>query len=175
MAPVAEGVELLIGARWDARFGPVALVGAGGVYTEVLRDTAVALAPVTEAQAESMLRSLRVSPLLLGERGRPSLNLAAAAHALAALSGVAAAHPELAELEINPLLVTPAEAIALDARFVRATPTQRVHKVQFTYTPEQLASAIAPSDLTDQLIPFEEPCEARSRASARVAGQDPRS
>jgi succinyl-CoA synthetase beta subunit len=72
-----------------------------------------------------MLRSLRAAPLLAGARGRPALNISAAAAALAALSRVAAAHPELAELEINPLLVTPAEAIALDARFVRAsTPTQ---------------------------------------------------
>ena len=46
MAPLSDGVELLIGARWDARFGPVALAGSGGVYAEVLRDTAVALAPV---------------------------------------------------------------------------------------------------------------------------------
>ncbi len=145
MAPVAEGVELLIGARWDARFGPVALVGAGGVYAEVLRDTAVALAPVTEAQAESMLRSLRVSPLLLGARGRPSLDLAAGAHALAALSGAAATHPELAELEINPLLVTRAEAIALDARFVRATPTQESTKCSSPTPPSSLPSAIAPT------------------------------
>ncbi|HET8980395.1 MAG TPA: acetate--CoA ligase family protein, partial [Solirubrobacteraceae bacterium] len=124
MAPLADGVELLIGARWDARFGPVALAGAGGIHTEVLRDTAVALAPVTEAQAEAMLRSLRIAPLLLGARGRPPVDLAAAAAALSALSRVAAAHPDLAELEINPLLVTPAGAVALDARFVPAPPTQ---------------------------------------------------
>jgi acyl-CoA synthetase (NDP forming) len=122
MAPLADGIELLIGARWDARFGPVALAGSGGVYAEILSDTAVALAPVTEAEAAAMLRSLRAAPLLHGARGRPPLAVTAAAAALAALSRVAAAHPELAELEINPLLVTPAEAIALDARFVRASP-----------------------------------------------------
>jgi succinyl-CoA synthetase beta subunit len=121
MARVDEGLELLIGARWDARFGPVLLTGAGGVYAEVLRDTAVALAPVTAAQAESMIRSLRVAPLLLGARGRPRLDVAAAAHALQALSHLAAAHPELAEVEVNPLLVTTAGALALDARLV---PTQ---------------------------------------------------
>src|SRR5262249_16654110 len=70
MAAPTDGVELLIGASWDVRFGPVALVGSGGVYTEVLRDTAVALAPVDDARAEAMIRSLRVSPLLLGARGR---------------------------------------------------------------------------------------------------------
>jgi acetate---CoA ligase (ADP-forming) len=121
MAPLSDGVELLIGARWDPRFGPVALAGSGGVYAEILRDTQVALAPVDEGQAESMLRSLRAAPLLTGARGRPAVHLGAAAAALATLSRLAAAHPELAEIEINPLLVTPEGAIALDARFVRAS------------------------------------------------------
>ena len=67
-----------------------------------------------------MLRSLRCAPLLRGARGRPPLDVGAAAAALAALSRVAAAHPELAELEVNPLLVLPAGALALDARAVRA-------------------------------------------------------
>ncbi len=121
MAPVGDGIELLVGTRWDARFGPVALVGSGGVYTEILADTAVALAPVDVAGAETMLYSLRCAPLLRGVRGRPGVDVASAATALSALSRVAAAHPELAELEVNPLLVTPAGALALDARFVRAT------------------------------------------------------
>jgi acetate---CoA ligase (ADP-forming) len=77
---------------------------------------------VTEAEAHTMLHALRIAPVLSGARGRPALDIAAAAAAMAALSRVAAAHPELAELEINPLLVTPAEAIALDARFIRADP-----------------------------------------------------
>jgi acyl-CoA synthetase (NDP forming) len=118
MAPLADGLELLIGARWDPRFGPVVLVGTGGIYAEVLRDTTVALAPVTQAQAWTMVDELRCAPLLRGARGRSPLDVAAAAAALAALSRVAATHPELAELEINPLLVLPAGALALDARAV---------------------------------------------------------
>lgn len=118
MAPLHQGVELLVGSRWDPRFGPVALVGLGGVYTEVLRDAVVALAPVSAVQAQRMLRSLRAFPLLDGARGRPVLDAPAAAGALAALSRVAAAHPEIAELEINPLLVLPDGALALDARIV---------------------------------------------------------
>jgi acetate---CoA ligase (ADP-forming) len=121
MAPLADGLELLIGARWDPRFGPVVLAGSGGVYAEVLRDAAVALAPVSEAQARTMLDALRCAPLLRGARGRSPLDVAAAAAALAALSRIAASHPELAELEINPLLVLPAGALALDARAVPST------------------------------------------------------
>ncbi|HEY5430455.1 MAG TPA: acetate--CoA ligase family protein [Solirubrobacteraceae bacterium] len=125
MAPLTDGVELLIGARSDARFGPVALAGSGGVYAEILRDTQVALAPVSEAQAAAMLGCLRAAPLLAGARGRPRVDVAAAAACLAAVSRVAAAHPEVAEIEINPLLVTPAGAVALDARIIPAsTPSQ---------------------------------------------------
>jgi acyl-CoA synthetase (NDP forming) len=118
MAPVDDGVELLVGARWDARFGPVALVGLGGVFTEVLSDVAVALAPVDEATARELLLSLRAAPLLQGARGRREVDIGAAASAVAALSRVAASHPEIAEIEVNPLLALPARALALDARVV---------------------------------------------------------
>ncbi|HEX2103279.1 MAG TPA: acetate--CoA ligase family protein, partial [Solirubrobacteraceae bacterium] len=120
MAPVADGVELLAGARWDARFGPVALAGLGGVHTELLGDAAVALAPLDAEQALALLLSLRSAAILRGARGRPPLDVDAAAAALAALSRVAAAHPELCELEVNPLLVLPDGAVALDARAVPA-------------------------------------------------------
>jgi hypothetical protein len=118
MAPVGDGVELLVGAIWDARFGPVTLVGLGGVFTEVLADTAVALAPVDEATARDLLLSLRAAPLLRGARGRRNVDLDAAASAVAALSRVAAAHPEIAEIEVNPLLALPDSALGLDARVV---------------------------------------------------------
>jgi acyl-CoA synthetase (NDP forming) len=117
-APVADGVELIAGARRDSRFGPIALAGLGGIHAEALRDVAVALAPVGESGAEELIRSLRGASLLLGARGRPPLDVAAAARALAALSRVAAEHPEVAEIEVNPLLVTPNGALGLDARVV---------------------------------------------------------
>jgi acetate---CoA ligase (ADP-forming) len=113
-------VELIVGTRWDPRFGPIALVGLGGVYTEVLRDVATALGPVDASEAERMLMSLRSAPLLRGARGRPPVDVAAAADAIARLSRVAAAHPEIAELEVNPLLVTADGAMGLDARVVLA-------------------------------------------------------
>ena len=116
MAPVGAGVELIAGSIQDARFGPVVLVGVGGVYAELLDDTAVALAPVDATQAEELIRSLRGSAILVGARGRPLMDVAAAAEAVAALSRLAASRPDLGEIEINPLLVTPDGALALDAR-----------------------------------------------------------
>ena len=119
MADLTDGVELIVGARWDARFGPTVLVGMGGTATEVLRDIAVALAPIDEAEATRMLRRLRTAPLLDAHRGRPAVDIAAAARVVARLSEFAATHPEVAELEINPLLVTPSGATALDARIIK--------------------------------------------------------
>jgi acyl-CoA synthetase (NDP forming) len=112
------GVELIVGVRRDVRFGPVLLVGIGGAYAEVLRDVAVALAPVDESGAELLLRSLRGSPLLTGARGGLVLDVAGAAAAAAALSRLAAARPAIEEIEINPLLVTADGVLALDARVV---------------------------------------------------------
>jgi len=112
------GVELIVGTRRDARFGPVLMVGLGGVFAEILSDVAFALAPVTPKEAETMLRSLKAAPLLQGARGRQPVDMAAAAQAVAAISEVGAAHPEIAELEVNPLLATPAGCLGLDARIV---------------------------------------------------------
>jgi acetate---CoA ligase (ADP-forming) len=118
MALVGEGIELIVGSRRDPRFGPVTLVGMGGLYAELLGDFGVALAPVDENDAERLIRSLRGAPLLTGARGRTPLDVPAAARMTAALSRVAAEHPELDELEINPLLVLREGAIGLDARIV---------------------------------------------------------
>jgi acyl-CoA synthetase (NDP forming) len=115
---VAAGFELLAGARHDPRFGPLVVVAAGGLHAETLRDVAVALAPVDEAGADELIRSLASAPLLTGARGRPPLDVVAAARAIAALSRFAASHPEVAEVEVNPLLVRREGAVGLDARLI---------------------------------------------------------
>ncbi|WP_405833904.1 acetate--CoA ligase family protein [Streptomyces sp. NBC_00105] len=118
MADLSDGVELIVGVNHDPRFGPVAMVGLGGVLTETLRDVAFALAPVPAGRAEALLRGLRTAALLDGVRGRPAVDVAAAAAVIERITTVAAAHPEIAELEVNPLLVRPDGALALDARAV---------------------------------------------------------
>jgi acyl-CoA synthetase (NDP forming) len=121
MAPLADGVELIVGARRDARFGAVAMVGLGGVFAELFKDVAIGLAPLTADEAERLLRSLRGAALLGPARGREGVDVRAAAEAAAALSRLAAARPDIAEIEINPLLATPSGALALDARIIPAT------------------------------------------------------
>ncbi|HEU4423197.1 MAG TPA: acetate--CoA ligase family protein [Pilimelia sp.] len=118
MAETSGAVELIIGVRRDARFGPVVMAGMGGVYTEVLRDVRCALAPVDHATARDLLLSLRGAPLLTGVRGRRPVDVDAAAGVVVTLSRVAATHPEIAEIECNPVAVASGGAVCLDARVV---------------------------------------------------------
>ena len=122
VAPMAQGLsELILGSRVDPIFGPVVMVGLGGIFAEIVQDTAVQMAPVSESQAMAMLRSLKAFAVLDGARGRRRADLEAAARAIAALSRFAAAHANtVSEIDINPLLLK-AEgegAVALDALLV---------------------------------------------------------
>ncbi len=113
MAP--KGVELILGARRDPQFGPMVLIGTGGVQAELWRDVALDLAPVTPARAEAMLRSLKGFPLLDGFRGSPKADVAAVAKAISAFSCLAAAAGEkLDEAEVNPLIAGPWGCLAVD-------------------------------------------------------------
>ncbi len=113
-------VELIVGARWEPRFGSTVIVGLGGVYAEIFRDVRVELGPVSAARADAMLRSLRGGALLTGARGIAPVNLETTAELIARFSEFAAAHPEFSELECNPVSTSPAGATALDARAVWA-------------------------------------------------------
>ncbi|MEV6117111.1 acetate--CoA ligase family protein [Streptomyces sp. NPDC052109] len=118
MAAPAHAHELIVGVRHDPAFGPVALAGIGGLTAELHPDTGLALAPLTPARARALLLGLRHAPLLTGWRGAPAVDLEAAATALCVIADVAAAHTEFTELEVNPLLVHPGGALALDAHAV---------------------------------------------------------
>ncbi len=123
MADLSDGIELIVGVNRDPRFGPVAMVGLGGVLAEALHDVAFTLAPVPADRAAHLLRGLRTAVLLDGVRGRPAVDIDAAAAAVEAITDFAAAHPEIAEIEVNPLLVRPDGALALDSRAVPARPS----------------------------------------------------
>ncbi|MEK6976499.1 MAG: acetate--CoA ligase family protein [Candidatus Thermoplasmatota archaeon] len=116
MAP--EGLDLLVGVVRDAKFGPVVSVGLGGIYTEVLRDVATRLAPVSPQEAERMLASLRCAPLLRGVRGEPPRDTAALRDFIVALAQLACDDAGIAELEVNPLrvLAQGKGLVAIDAR-----------------------------------------------------------
>ncbi|MCK8783602.1 acetate--CoA ligase family protein, partial [Roseomonas sp. NAR14] len=105
---IRGAVECILGIHRDPVFGPVAMVGLGGIFVEVLRDVAFRRCPFDPAEAERMIRSLKGAPLLLGVRGRPPADVQALAEALSRLSAfAAAAGPRLLSAEVNPMLVLP--------------------------------------------------------------------
>jgi acetyltransferase len=121
MAPA--GKELLLGILRDAQFGPLVVVGFGGIYVEVLRDTTARLAPLSPAEAARMLNELRMAPLLRGVRGEPAVDQTALAATIARFSQLAADCPELVELELNPLVAHATGVVTVDARATLVSPS----------------------------------------------------
>jgi len=112
---VQEGVEMLAGITSDPLLGPLVACGAGGTAVEVLGDVAVRLAPLTDLDARRMIRSLSTFPLLDGYRGAPRADVPAVEELLLRLGALAEAHPEVAELDCNPVVVRERGATVLDA------------------------------------------------------------
>jgi acyl-CoA synthetase (NDP forming) len=122
--PMAEeGVEMIVGAVHDPQFGPVVACGAGGALVELLRDVSVRLAPLTGSDAREMLAELRCLPLLTGYRDEPARDRAAVEDVLLRTSALVDDLPEVAELDINPLVVHTEGASVVDAR-VRLAPAE---------------------------------------------------
>jgi acyl-CoA synthetase (NDP forming) len=122
MAP--EGTELIVGVVGDPAFGPLVALGAGGTAAELIRDIQVRLAPLGRREAAEMLRALRTFPLLDGYRGRPRADLAAVEDVVLRVSALAAAHPEIVELDCNPVIAGPDGALIVDARVRIAAPPE---------------------------------------------------
>jgi succinyl-CoA synthetase beta subunit len=107
--PMISGLgEALVGYRVDRDVGPLVMVAAGGVFTEIYRDRSLRLAPVDLATAQEMIAQVRGLAPLAGYRGLPAGDLAALAQAIVALSRLAVDAPAIREAEINPLIVRPA-------------------------------------------------------------------
>ena len=117
--PMADpGVELIVGLKRDASFGPVIVVGLGGIFTDVLDDVAIRLAPVPHDEAWAMLGELRGSRILDGVRGRPAVDRDAVARMVVALGALGVAHPDILEIDLNPVIASPHGATAVDALVV---------------------------------------------------------
>ncbi|HEX6472134.1 MAG TPA: GNAT family N-acetyltransferase [Streptosporangiaceae bacterium] len=117
----ADGVELLLGAVQEPVFGPLVVFGLGGTATEALDDRAARLAPLTDGDAADLIESVRVAPLLLGERGAAGVDVPALREAVLRLSQLVDELPEVAELDLNPVIARADGMVAVDAR-VRVVP-----------------------------------------------------
>jgi acyl-CoA synthetase (NDP forming) len=117
----AGGRETIVGMTIEPRFGPILMFGLGGVYVEVQRDVTFRVQPVSTVDAHEMIRSLRGYPILEGVRGQEGVGLDALAEVIERVSQLVGDHPEIREMDINPLLAFPAGAsrstLAVDARF----------------------------------------------------------
>jgi acetate---CoA ligase (ADP-forming) len=115
---VREGVEMILGMTRDASFGPLVMAGLGGTMVEVLKDVSFRVAPLTDRDAREMVRELRGAALLDGWRGAPPADVPAFEHAILRVAQLAEAHPEVVEMDLNPVRVLPPGrgVVALDAR-----------------------------------------------------------
>jgi acetate---CoA ligase (ADP-forming) len=114
--PQGQGVELVVGGLRDPQFGPVVLAGLGGILVEARDDVALAVAPVDEAAAIALLRSLRGSAVLDGLRGQPAVDLPAVARVIVRVGRLLADAPEILELDLNPVLAGDRGCVAVDWR-----------------------------------------------------------
>lgn len=117
-AAARQGTELILGMTRDAQFGPVLLFGAGGTLVEVLQDRALALPPLNQELARRLMEQTRIFRVLQGVRGHQPANLEALEQVLVSFSRLALADPRLMEVDINPLVASAGEVLALDARVI---------------------------------------------------------
>ena len=114
--PMLKGTELFIGAKYEEKFGHVVLCGLGGIFVEVLKDVSSGLAPLSYEEAYSMIRSLRAYKIIKGTRGQKGVNEDRFAEIIVRLSTLLRFATEIKEMDINPLLATEKNVIAVDAR-----------------------------------------------------------
>ncbi|MEV7966358.1 acetate--CoA ligase family protein [Sphaerisporangium sp. NPDC088356] len=148
----APGVELIAGLVRDPGFGPVVLAGLGGVWTEVMRDTALRLCPIGEADAREMLASLRGHPLLSGHRGAPAVDVDSLVELLVRLGGDGGLWEDLdlGEFELNPVIASAGGVVAVDARYIPAGEGESGKDVP---GPEGARRASVPTDFTPLFEP----------------------
>ena len=114
----APGAEVIVGVTTDPQFGPVMMFGLGGIMVEVLGDVSFRLAPLGDGDARDMIDEIQGRPVLDGVRGQPPVDITAIEGMLDRVSEFAAAHPDVSELDLNPVIASPDGAIAVDARIV---------------------------------------------------------
>jgi acyl-CoA synthetase (NDP forming) len=117
-----DGVELLIGAVQDPVFGPLVALGPGGTLAELIGDAGFRLAPVTDVDADELVRSGKVGRLIAGFRGRPAADASSVADVVLRVARLVDDVPEIAELDLNPVLAGPDGCVAVDAR-IRVAPS----------------------------------------------------
>jgi acyl-CoA synthetase (NDP forming) len=116
MAP--QGTEVIVGMTTDPQFGPVLMFGLGGIMVEVLKDVSFRLVPLADKDADQMINEIKGRPVLEGVRGQPASDIKALKNTILKVSEFVEKHPEVRELDLNPVFAYPDGALAVDARIV---------------------------------------------------------
>ena len=121
ISPMKKGdVECILGAKIDPVFGPIVMFGLGGIYAEVMKDIVFAEAPVSKQKAKQMILSLKSKDIFYGARGKPPVDINSLLNAIINLSNFIAANSDkVDQVEMNPILVSEDEVIALDALIIK--------------------------------------------------------
>lgn len=114
--------EVMIGVIRDPEFGPAVMFGLGGIFSEILQDVVFRVAPLREREARAMLRAIRARRILEAVRGLPAVDTGALARSLIAVGRIALDHPEIAAIDVNPLIIRGSTPVAVDALIVLADP-----------------------------------------------------
>lgn len=122
----SPGVEVIIGIFKDAQFGPVLMFGLGGVLVEILKDVSFRIVPLTGHDASKMIREIKGYPLLEGYRGQEAVDIAKLEEMLLKVSEFAEQHPQVKELDLNPVFAYRDDAIVVDARIILMPSTKEV-------------------------------------------------
>jgi len=119
-----RGVEIILGAVRDPKFGPICMFGLGGTFVEAMKDVTFRLAPMWEISAEIMIRTIKAYSILKGVRGAPPCDIGGIKDCILRLSQMLTDHPEIAELDINPLIVYPEGegCVVADSRILLKNP-----------------------------------------------------
>ena len=116
------GEEFIVGAIHDNVFGHLVMVGLGGIYTELLQDTAFRIAPINETDAYTMLQELMAWEILLGTRGKEQLNIDTLVQLLVSVSTMLQECPQISDIDLNPVLITTKGITVADAKIIRSSP-----------------------------------------------------
>ena len=114
----APGTEVILGMLRDPQFGPAVMAGLGGVFVELYQDVVFRLPPLTPPEARAMLMELKAAPLLTGYRGQPPRDLDALATCASVVARIAAEHPEIQEMDLNPVLAYERGCLIVDAKIL---------------------------------------------------------
>jgi acyl-CoA synthetase (NDP forming) len=115
---VRPGTEVIVGTSKDPQFGPVIMFGLGGIFVEVLKDVSFRIVPVSQRDAQEMIKEIKGYPLLQGVRGKESSDIPALVEMILKISNLVEEYPQIKELELNPIFAYRDGAVAVDARII---------------------------------------------------------